>query len=362
MASEYLLDLALLFVLSLLSLVIFETKILHEKLPFRATFTSRAYRRFYLSIVVAVTIYVASRLVAARLDPTGDLLNGRLGTSPLVGGGFSGIIYQLLWVVAGALALNALATITRERLAQALQAKWSGLKWLSLSIQTWSAILVTTLLVVFLVAGVVILISTDPGGVFHSQAQDEKELFVRFTSQAVNLYENPGPGGRVLGSLDQNTPVLLVDYPVQKSVAGMVAVVVAGGNLIHQNGWVSQTYLLLHQVTRDPWAVLSNLLAAFAQGNSLPETGKDCLVSGVFILLVWLFFGQRAKRFSSAAAVLLGSVTLLIKYSLFNAGAIPPALLLLLEGLTVLLFDLVLSTVLWRLKPLTSFRPYGLKP
>ena len=60
-------------------------------------------------------------------------------------------------------------------------------------------------------------------------------------------------------------------------------------------------------------------------------------------------------------AVLTGSGTLLFKYLLFNAGAVPPALLLFLEGLVVLLFDLVLSAILWRLKSLSTFRQFGTK-
>ena len=322
MASDFLLVLALLFVLSLLSLVIFETKIIHDKLPVLATFSSGAYRRFYISIVDVVALYITCRLVSTRLDPTNDLLNARLGIAPQAGGGFSSFIYQLIWIVAASLAISALVNIARDRLSQALQARWSGLKFLKLPFQTWNAILMTALLVVFLSAGVYFLVSTDPGGVFRSQAQDEKELFVRFTSQSINLYENPGATGRVLGSLDQNTPVLLVDYPVQQSVSGMVAVIVAGGKLNHQNGWVIQTFLLTNRVTLDPWAVLGKLLADFAQGNGLPETGKDCLVSGVFIFLLWIFFGRQIARFSSVVALLLGIGTLLIKYSLFDAGAL----------------------------------------
>jgi len=311
-------------------------------------------------MVVVVVINIASRLVAARLDPTSDLLNARLGIAAQAGG-FSGFIYQLIWIVAGSLALNALVNIARDRLTKVLQAKWAGLKFLRLTVQAWSAILMSVLLVVLIAAGAYVLLSSDSGGIFRGQSQDEKELFVRFTSQSTNLYENPGPAGRVLGSLDQNTPVLLVDYPVRLSVSGMVAVVVAGGRLNQQNGWVNETYLLINRVSQDPWAVLGRLFAGFTQGNGLPETGKDCLVSGVFILLVWLFFSRQVAFFSSAMAVLTGSGTLLFKYLLFNAGAVPPALLLFLESLVVLLFDLVLSAILWRLKSLSTFRQFGIK-
>jgi hypothetical protein len=314
------------------------------------SFAARPYRRLYGAIFLSFTFAILIPLTSSQFDPTGTLFDSR-GSFPLQTHlTFLGYLVALGLIAAGILVVKSIWSLALHGIRLSFSAKWAEKQIHGISL---GAIVRTGFVTVqcFVVAiGVILLFTSDPGGLIRSQVVDETEIYARFTTQPTRFYETADLSSPILGTLAQNTCVSILDGSHQIPINGLLDVVANDGILNHKKGWVAESFL-----SKDRSAGVLTYLGDFITGMVHPITLKTIaltgLISGAVIGLFSLLFGRVFRRFGEPIAILSGVLFLVLRYSAIVPASIPGAMFLIPEACIVLLFDFALTRLILLVPP-----------
>jgi hypothetical protein len=294
---------------------------------------------------MALTFSALLPLTAAQLDPSGILVDTRSGFPWQARLSLLGTLLAVVVIGLSLLAVKSIWNLGLNGVRAFFNSRLAEQKVGAIRLGLLGRIVLIAFQVLIVAAGVFLLYTSDPGGVFRGQIPDETDINARFATQSTALYENPDPASRVVGMLEQNTRVSILPGNLGQSANGLAGVVVNDGPLSHQKGWVQQS-LLSRTSNAGFLGYVGDFITGLVHPLTLQAIAFGCLVSGAVIGLFALHFGRFFARHSGSISILLGMLILIFRFSSLNVAKLPAAMYLLPEAFFVLTFDLVLAKII----------------